>query len=834
MSRQPQGLLINRPMNLEIQRIAQAPTALRQPRRLLTMPVDLMLVCLLGIGLNARADEEQDQIAILQSTAGLTQKSAACQRLRVIGTPKSIPALASLLTEEGASHFARHALEGLPFPEAGAALRAALEKTSDKPHLQAGMIDSIGWRRDSESIELLTPLLASTNLDLAITAASALGRIGGAAVAPLRSANDQAQDAPVSMGFRSVVQESLLQCAETLLDADGTKLASEICRGVFSQPASESIRVAAWRGLVLRDAQSAPDLVRTALSGRDRSLHRAALGLVRELDDASILAACLGDWNDLHPESQIALLDASVQGGKEPLPIVRKALGSSNLALRVAALDALADLADPSSIPSVARIAARGEPSEREAAARTLARIRGPGVRETLRAAVETADTVEKAALLRALGARGDRQAGDTLLRFASAEAQPVRLAALESLRQLALPETLAPLLDLAAKARSEDQIAPVFKALVAVCQSSPNTAETEGRVIAAIRNSAPAERRLLLPLLAELGTADALTAVRNAAQDTDSELVRTAVRVLGQWPNAGPAPYLIGFAQSATDPGSHALALRGAVEVSAHEPDASKRVALLEKAMSVARRADEKRLALAQTAQLGSAGALETALKNLADPDLAEEAGLAAIAIAEKLAAADSALADAAAVKVLARCKAADTVRRAWALRRTPAISGPFIQHWLVSGPYRQAGVEGAAAVLELAFAPEKADPKADWKPAPTADQVDLSGLFPGQASCVAYLRAEIVAEQDSDALLLMGSDDGLKVWLNGAVVHSNNVDRGLIVDQDRAPIKLRRGANRLLLKVSQGGGGWAACARIAGTDGQRVPGLRIEPAQP
>ena len=801
---------------------------------LIRLPFFLMLVCLLRIGSTARADEAQDQIAILQSAANLAQKSAACQRLRVIGTAKSIPVLASLLTQEGTSHFARHALEALPFPEAGAALRAALARTSDKPQLQAGIIDSIGWRREPESIEPLRPLLASTNLDLAITAASALGRIGGGAVALLRSANDQSHGAPVSMVFRSVVQESLLQCAETLHGADGTRLASEICRSVLSQPASESIRVVAWRGLVLRDARSAPDLVRTALSGRDRSLQRAALGLVRELDDASILVACLGDWDDLPAESQAALLDANVRRGKAPLPLVRKALDSSNLALRVAALDALADLADPSSIPSVAKSAARGEASEREAAARTLTRLRGPGVREALLAAIDTADPVEKAVLLRALGARADRQAGDTLLRFAGAEAQPVRLAALESLRQLALPETLAPLLDLAAKAKSDDQIDPVFKALVAVCQSSPNTTETEGRVIAAIRNSAPAERRLLLPLLAELGTADALIAARSATQDSNSELVRTAVRVLGQWPNPEPALYLTDFAQFATDLGLHALALRGAVEVSAHEQDTAKRVALLEKAMSVARRADEKRLALAQMPQISSADALETALKNLAKPDLAEEAGLAAIAIAEKIASADSALADAAAANVLARCKAAETVRRAWALRRTPAINGPFIRHWLVSGPYRQAGVEGATAVFELTFAPEKADAKVDWKPTPVADQVDLSSLFPGHANCVAYLRAEIVAEQDSDALLLMGSDDGLKVWLNDAVVHSNNVDRGLIVDQDRAPIRLRKGANRLLLKVTQGGGGWAACARIAGIDGQRVPGLRIEPVQP
>ena len=74
------------------------------------------------------------------------------------------------------------------------------------------------------------------------------------------------------------------------------------------------------------------------------------------------------------------------------------------------------------------------------------------------------------------------------------------------------------------------------------------------------------------------------------------------------------------------------------------------------------------------------------------------------------------------------------------------------------------------------------------------------------------------------------MGSDDGVKAWLNGQVVHSNNIDRGDVADQDTAPITLKKGVNQLMLKISQGGGGWSACARIVGSDGKPIPGLKIE----
>jgi hypothetical protein len=83
----------------------------------------------------------------------------------------------------------------------------------------------------------------------------------------------------------------------------------------------------------------------------------------------------------------------------------------------------------------------------------------------------------------------------------------------------------------------------------------------------------------------------------------------------------------------------------------------------------------------------------------------------------------------------------------------------------------------------------------------------------------------------EETPARLLMGSDDGVKAWLNGAVVYGNNVDRGLIVDQDMASIVLKKGTNDLLLKVTQGGGGWAVCARIVGVNGQPLSAMKIVP---
>jgi hypothetical protein len=105
----------------------------------------------------------------------------------------------------------------------------------------------------------------------------------------------------------------------------------------------------------------------------------------------------------------------------------------------------------------------------------------------------------------------------------------------------------------------------------------------------------------------------------------------------------------------------------------------------------------------------------------------------------------------------------------------------------------------------------------------------VNLTRLFGGD-NRVAYLRNRVRVPEACDAILAVGSDDGIKVWLNGELVHENNVPRGLRRGEDRIPVSLDTGWNRLMLKVSQGGGDWAACAELLGTDGTPLPGLEAE----
>jgi HEAT repeat protein len=785
----------------------------------------LLLAGLLVLSISrVYADEEQELIVLLKSDADVPRKCDACQRLRLIGTVKSVPALASLLGQEQTGHAARYALEGMPFPEAVAALRQALGSTSGS--IKAGLLDSLGWRRDSAAVPALKKSLSDTDPTVASAAACALGRIGGPkAAAALAAAREK-----VPTTVQLAVQDALLRCADQFLAGGNAKEAVALYRPLSTPKVPESIRVAAWRGLMMAYVKGRTELVNQALTGPERSLHLAALKLLRELNEPAVVEACLRHWPALAADSQLAVLDARLKFGGDVLPCVRTATQSSYLPVRVAAWQALAELGDPTSVPALARAAAGGEPEERQAARETLARVRGPGVREALLTQLANAAPQEKVELLHTLGERCDADAAKVLLENARAESQTVRQAALESLRKIAEPTTAAPLVGLAAQCKSETDCEPVLNALYAVCQASSDKEKTAAAVLEAMKPLGPAERRLVLPVLADLATPAALEAVVAVSREQNRESQEQAVRVLAQWPNAEPATRLLELAGTSTEPVLQVLALRGCIDVAGQEPDYAKRLAWLQKAMAVATRPDEKKQVLGQLGQVPTTEALQAALGCLTDAELVNEAGLASVAIAEKVAGTNPKMAHEAAARVLAECRSPEIVKRAWALRGKPADNAPFIRDWLVSGPYSEPGVTGALAVFDLVFPPEKPDATVQWKPLPHGNTAELSVVFPERYNCVAYLKTRIIAPQDCEAVLLLGSDDGVKAWLNGNVVHSNNVGRGLVVDQDIAPIQLKHGANELLLKISQGGGGWAACARIVGVDGQPLQGLEVQ----
>ncbi len=72
-----------------------------------------------------------------------------------------------------------------------------------------------------------------------------------------------------------------------------------------------------------------------------------------------------------------------------------------------------------------------------------------------------------------------------------------------------------------------------------------------------------------------------------------------------------------------------------------------------------------------------------------------------------------------------------------------------------------------------------------------------------------VVYGSVTLDSPRQQETTMLVGSDDGVKVWLNGEVVHYNPVTRGAGDYQDAFPVTLKQGTNVLLVAVDNRGHG-------------------------
>jgi hypothetical protein len=106
----------------------------------------------------------------------------------------------------------------------------------------------------------------------------------------------------------------------------------------------------------------------------------------------------------------------------------------------------------------------------------------------------------------------------------------------------------------------------------------------------------------------------------------------------------------------------------------------------------------------------------------------------------------------------------------------------------------------------------------------------VRLDDRIKPDEKAIVYAAAWVLSPDDRTATLLLGSDDGVRVWINGALVHTNPSYRAAEPDLDRMTVGLKKGWNRVLLKVLQGAGGWGYYVRFSDPAGELRYALKPE----
>jgi alpha-galactosidase len=163
--------------------------------------------------------------------------------------------------------------------------------------------------------------------------------------------------------------------------------------------------------------------------------------------------------------------------------------------------------------------------------------------------------------------------------------------------------------------------------------------------------------------------------------------------------------------------------------------------------------------------------------------------------------------------------------LRASWDAAQRKAAED-FIMEWQVVGPFRsptpgEVSLDLPTPVEELIPDGKSinldtiyrwGDRELQWKPVQANKQGYLSlNRSLGAAQCaVAYAYAEVDSVHARETVLRCGSAGGIKIWLNGRVVHSHEEQRAHREGSDEVPAYLQDGTNRILVKIDAVSGGW------------------------
>ena len=92
----------------------------------------------------------------------------------------------------------------------------------------------------------------------------------------------------------------------------------------------------------------------------------------------------------------------------------------------------------------------------------------------------------------------------------------------------------------------------------------------------------------------------------------------------------------------------------------------------------------------------------------------------------------------------------------------------------------------------------------------ADTSGLVNLSQHLGRHEWAIAYGWACVPVACACETTLRCGSDDGIKIWLNGALVHEHEIGRAFTPCEDAIPVQLRVGDNHIVVKIDNYTGDW------------------------
>lgn len=565
-----------------------------------------------------------------EGTAAET-RDFACRQLAQLQAAEAIPALAGMLDDDETSDIARYALERMQTPGANAALLAALDTASGA--IKIGVVNSLGDLGLPEAVEPLRSLIGAQDPELAAAAVTALAKIAvPEACDVLETA---AANAPAALSGQ--IQDALLTHADRLLDGGAVNEALELYGLVLDAASTDALRQAAFAGKLRALGDTAAPLVIDALTAGGGPLHDVALLYARQLRSAEMTAALAGRLAAAPAGEQLVLLGV-LEDSADPaaLTAVLPLLGSPESGVVRAALQALGKIGDGACVQPLAEIAInRKAYRESQQARESLYRMSGPGVEDAIVNLAMSGPEPIRPEMVRCIAARNMRSAVPQCLSLIQDATQPKEAVfeAWKALGRLAGDAEVPTMLDAFLVPGSA---APRKLAEAAVSEILLRSTDEQrtAPLIAALDNAADSESRAsLYAIIGAVGDEACLDRLRAACSSDDPTIREASIRAFATGANPAIIPDLLALAESNQAGPLGVTCLRGVARLLRLPTlfTLEETLGFYDRALMLSKDADNKRMfisGLAEIPELETLGLLEPLGR---DPEVAEEAALAA-----------------------------------------------------------------------------------------------------------------------------------------------------------------------------------------------------------
>jgi len=600
----------------------------------------LALIFSLTLPMAAFCSEEDQLLAVLHSNQSLREKDAACEQLKRAGTPNCIPAMADLLTNDDLAPTARNVLESMPGPAAEEALIEALAKTSGSNLV--GVINSLNTRADSAAVIELEKYVSSSDLEVAVATAKALGAIGGdEARLALHSAwgNMTAGPAHAAQSY------ALLACANQLLASRSEEKALALFQELYDREKDAGLRVAAYRGVILASGKNGVDLMLRGIAGNDMDSQGAALSLAAKFPGRDVTKSLASLLPVVTSPVQISLIQCLGQRGDRVAEDgVAEMLGNSDGDVRLAALTALGDIGDGKVALPIAQRAALASGAEKTAAREALVDLRQGSVTPYFLRALGTTNGDVQAELIRALGARGDSAAAPKILELARTGDDSTRAVSLQALALVAGPGEFPGLVQMTVRATNDDVRSDIADALTTACQRlQAQKQPLNATDLALAIHTAPIGARVaLLEVCGGVSDARIREVLRAAMKDSNPTVRTAAKRAVCNSQDEQLLPDMLQLACGAKEENFRILGIGGCVRLITQDQGAqipaARKIDALKAILGTPLNVQGKRLILSALATVPSVGALDLASGMVGDEEVKVEAAQAVVQIARSV----------------------------------------------------------------------------------------------------------------------------------------------------------------------------------------------------